>query len=187
MLPIKLYCYALKNEFPFTIDCEAVYHILRKHTAGGITNVFRTHTKVGESKISYLEIKDGKVYVVETDNVVSNNAAYDASSLYPSSTFGGEHPLNPYGDHRMRVPARLIGYFNANKKKKSEEENLITKDKILKIINDRKSDKLFFATIKGRIRATDEEREKGIEVDGRALKGTAADEYYINKCINYHQ
>jgi hypothetical protein len=159
--------------------------MLRKHAAGGITNVFRTHTKVGESKISYLEMKDGIVYVVETENVASNNAAYDAGSLYQSSTFGGEHPLNPYGDHGMRMPARLTGYFNVNQKKKSEVENLIAKDKILKIINDRKSDKLFFATIKGRIRATDEERENGIEVDGKVLKGTAADEYYINKCINF--
>jgi hypothetical protein len=109
MLPIKLYCHALKNNFPFTIDCEAVYHMLWEHAAGGITNVYRTHTKVGETKINYLEMKDGKVYVVETDDFVRNNAAHDAGSLYPSSTFGGEHPLNTCGDHRMRMPARMIG------------------------------------------------------------------------------
>ncbi|GHU18664.1 hypothetical protein FACS189472_07320 [Alphaproteobacteria bacterium] len=158
MLPIKLHCYALKNNFPFTIDSEKVYHLLRKFTTGGIANVHRKYTKVGETKITNLQFSNPDqedqeafgqaVFPVETKNVVTHIAAYDAMSLYPSSTCSKEHPLNPYTDHKMFMPARLIGYYNATDKPS-------VKSKIMDIINDRTSKTTFFVTVKGAIKDVD--------------------------------
>jgi hypothetical protein len=57
------------------------------------------------------------------------------------------------------MPARLIAYYiNDNK------DNI---EKMLEIINNRNSDKLFIASVKGPIRATDEERINGITIEGK--------------------
>jgi hypothetical protein len=160
------------------MDSEPVYHMMRKFISGGIANVLRKYTKVGETKITKLEMKSGVVYAHETDweGTVTNIWALDANSLYPSSTCSKENEMIPYTDHKMYMPARLIGHYTA------EEDN---KEKIMKIISNRKSDKLFITTVKGSIRATDAERKNGVEVDGKTLYGRDADEYYINKVINF--
>ncbi|GHU19880.1 hypothetical protein FACS189472_10300 [Alphaproteobacteria bacterium] len=69
MLPIKLHCYALKKNNPFTIDSEEVYHILKKFNTGGIANVHRKYTKAGETKITNLEFDGEHVNVIQTEVV----------------------------------------------------------------------------------------------------------------------
>jgi hypothetical protein len=134
-----------------------------------MANAHHKYPKAGETKINKLEIKNGKIISKDTNNIVSHIEADDANSLYPSSTCSKINKENPYTNNRMYMPARLISYLS--------NEGLDSKVKILKIINNRSSDKLFVVSVKGSIRAADEERINGITINGQILYGNDADEY----------
>jgi hypothetical protein len=59
------------------------------------------------------------------------------------------------------------------------------KEVMMNHISKRNEKILCVASVKGSIRATDEERINGILINDKLLKGKQADEYYINKVINF--
>ncbi|GHU21711.1 hypothetical protein FACS189472_14490 [Alphaproteobacteria bacterium] len=94
------------------------------------------------------------------------------------------------------MPARVLGFLDAREnvklpaymkvKMSVEEYRTFEKQQMMKILSARGEDeKLFVASVKGSIRATDEERINGIQTEHGLLKGQAADEYYISKSINF--
>jgi hypothetical protein len=89
----------------------------------------------------------------------------------------------------MYLPARLVGYYST--KKVSCEDSAANvkseaaKEKILSIIGNRKAKTLFVASVKRSIRATDAERQFGVDTEFGRLYGDEGDEYYMNKCINF--
>jgi hypothetical protein len=195
LLTIRLHRFALLNKLPMTFDNKDVYHLMRKFITGGIANVHQKVTKAGQTNINKLVMKDGKTYCNETINCVTHIIALDANSLYSSSTCSKSHRLNPYTGHKMYMPARLIGYYNTKRDalipEITEDDDVddpkftTNKSKIINHIEDRTGKTLFIASVKGSIRATDEERVEGIKVKGKVLYCKDADEYYINKCINF--
>lgn len=192
---IQLHKYALLNNLPMTIDDERVYHLLRNGITGGISNVLHKKTIAGKTQINKLRMENGKVYSQMTSDVVSHLMAADANSLYPSSFSSLEHELNPYTNHKMYMPARVLTFLDARVDVKvpkylgemsvSDYRDREKKQMMRYIDGETEAGTLFVASVKGSIRATEEERINGVQTEHGLLTGRAADEYYINKCINF--
>jgi hypothetical protein len=195
MLPIQLHKFALKNNLSFTIDSEKAYYLLRKFITGGIANVLQKAVTAGNTRINRLAIHNKIIESRRNIHVVTHIVAFDANSLYPSATCSKKHPLIPYTDGKMYMPARLVGYYStkngscesstAESHSAASVKSEKAKEKILSIISNRNAKTLFVASVKGSIRATDTERQFGVDTEFGRLYGDEADEYYMNKCINF--
>jgi hypothetical protein len=67
-----------------------------------------------ETKIKQLVYDEGKVKVIETNNVITNIIGLDFNSLYPSVMSSQFHPSNPYTSGKMFMAGTVKEVINVN-------------------------------------------------------------------------
>jgi hypothetical protein len=142
-LHIQLRNYALINNLPMTLSYqdEYAYHVLRAGITGGLSFVMHRMNLKGVTKINHFELEDGTVYSVNSDNIMTHVLGVDFNSLYPSAFSSNVNMNNPYTDHKMYMPGRILQTIMCNSDAK--------KNLAFAII--RKREDLFVAEIKGHI------------------------------------
>jgi hypothetical protein len=122
---IQLQKYCLRNNLPMTLDDEVTYHVLRDGITGGLSNVGHRVNYSGVTKINKLTYKDGHVYSIDTQNVMTHLTGCDFSSLYPSVCSSNPHPANPYTGHRMYMPGYQLQRLYKNNSTNEERMRVI--------------------------------------------------------------
>lgn len=112
-LRVQLKKYCLFKNLPMTITDEHEYTDLRNNITGGLSNVMHRVNLKGITRINKLRYKDGKVISQDTNNIMTHVVGVDFNSLYPSAFSSNQHSFNPYHNHKMYMPGRLICRLDA--------------------------------------------------------------------------
>jgi hypothetical protein len=101
-----------------------------------LSNVHNRKNIKGVDTIKNLEFVDNKVYIIDTNNIITHIIGIDFNNLYPSSYSSLPHPFNPYTNGIMYMTGPLKRVI------KNQEE-------ALRLINERKE--IFSVDVKGHI------------------------------------
>jgi hypothetical protein len=93
---IQLRKFALKKHLPFSLtkEDEEEYEVTPKNITGGLSNVHNRKDLKGIDTIKNLVYIDYKVYIIDTNNIITHIIGIDFNSLYPSSYSSKHHSFN---------------------------------------------------------------------------------------------